>query len=70
MHIVESISLMITIDQRFKKNHNALDINHPSNFDILHGNTVDSNGKFSLQVVRNSDFFFQNHIICRAIIKP
>lgn len=62
MHIIKSFSLR-TIYQRFLKNHNALDVNNQSNSDILHGFTVDSNGKFSLQVVRNSDFFFLPQII-------
>lgn len=64
MHIIESFS-PLTI-----KKHNALDVNYQSDFDILHGHTVYSNGKFSLQVVRNSDSFFQNHITCKTIIEP
>lgn len=62
MHIIKSFSLR-TIYQRFLKNHNALDVNNRSNFDILHRHTVDSNGKLSLQVVRNSDFVYPKIIL-------
>lgn len=62
MHIIKSFSLR-TIYQRFLKNHNALDVNNRSNSDILHGYTVDSNGKFSLQVVENSNSFFSKIIL-------
>lgn len=49
---------VLVIYQRFLKNHNALDVNNRSNSDILHGYTVDSDGKFSLQVVENNNSFF------------
>lgn len=56
--ILLKASVYVLFIRDFYKNHNALDVNNRSNSDILHGYTVDSNGKFSLQVVENSNSFF------------
>lgn len=68
--ILLKASVYVLFIRDFLKIHDALDVNNRSNFDILHRHTVDSNGKHSLQVVRNSNFCLpQNHITRRTMIE-